>query len=90
MEGCAFKLDILSADWNRDDSAGNREASERVGGSENEAQFDGGSIGSAVGDRWIIRGSHRNQVAYPHEGRSRLRKRSGGVTHKLGERKMML
>ena len=34
--------------------------------------------GIAVGDRLRACGSHRNQVAYLHEGLSRLRKRSGG------------
>ena len=33
-------------------------------------------MGIAVGDRLRACGSHRNQVAYPHEGMSRLRKRS--------------
>jgi hypothetical protein len=31
-----------------------------------------------MGDQLRAYGSHRNQVAYPHEGMSRLRKRSGG------------
>jgi hypothetical protein len=43
-----------------------------------KARFNDGCVGIAVGDRLRACGSHRNQVAYPHEGMSRLRKRSGG------------
>jgi hypothetical protein len=43
-----------------------------------KARFNDGCVGIAVGDRLRACGSHRYQVVYPHEGMSRLRKRSGG------------